>query len=117
MSLLQTIDPNPGFESTKSVPTPERLIAGDPAYQTWLQDTARGNIEVGVWEATPGTYKSIKGEVYEFCHILQGLVEITADDTGETTTYRAGDNFVLKPGFTGNWKTIETVRKIFVVVR
>ncbi len=30
--------------------------------------------------------------------------------------YRAGDSFVMKPGFTGVWKTIETVRKIYVVV-
>ncbi|TIQ41392.1 MAG: DUF861 domain-containing protein, partial [Mesorhizobium sp.] len=35
---------------------------------------------------------------------------------GETKTYRAGDSFVMKPGFVGVWRTIETVRKIYVCV-
>ncbi|TYO61021.1 DUF861 domain-containing protein, partial [Bradyrhizobium hipponense] len=26
----------------------------------------------------------------------------------------AGDSFVMKPGFVGIWRTIETVRKIYV---
>ena len=30
--------------------------------------------------------------------------------------YQAGDSFVMKPGFVGVWKTIETVRKIYVTV-
>jgi uncharacterized cupin superfamily protein len=30
--------------------------------------------------------------------------------------YKAGDSFVMKPGFIGVWKTIETVRKIYVTV-
>lgn len=117
MALIKTIHADPEFTPRESVPMPERLIAGNPIYRTWLQDVARDNIEVGVWEATPGTYKSIKGEIYEFCHILQGVVQITAEDTGEVVTYKAGDSFVMKPGFKGDWKTIETVRKIFVVVR
>ena len=29
---------------------------------------------------------------------------------------RAGDSFVMKPGFVGVWRTIETVRKIYVCV-
>ena len=37
-------------------------------------------------------------------------------DDGEAVTYRAGDSFVMKPGFTGVWRTIETVRKIYVTV-
>jgi uncharacterized cupin superfamily protein len=85
--------------------------------------TARAAIEVqperssftGVWEATPGETRSIKGETFEFCHILTGVIEITPDG-GEAVTYRAGDSFVMKPGFTGVWKTIETVRKIYVTV-
>jgi uncharacterized protein len=31
-------------------------------------------------------------------------------------TYRASDTFVMKPGFTGVWRTIETVRKIYFAV-
>ena len=116
MSLLKPITPHPTFEPVASKAQPERLVAGDPAFLTWQQDEARdGQVRTGVWEASPGEYRSIKGENFEFCHILSGLVEI-AEDGGETRTFRAGDSFVMKPGFVGTWKTIETVRKIWVVV-
>ncbi len=72
-------------------------------------------VHTGVWEATPGVTHSIKGKTFEFCHILSGIVEITPED-GEPVIYKAGDSFVMKPGFVGIWKTIETVRKIYVTV-
>lgn len=116
MSLLKTLDPNPAFTPRESGPMPERLIAGAPAFKTWAMDEAKdGMVLSGVWEATPGETKSIKGEVFEFCHILSGVAEITPEG-GEPVTYKAGDSFVMKPGFIGTWKTIETVRKIYVVV-
>ncbi|MCF3642472.1 cupin domain-containing protein [Rhizobium sp. TRM95111] len=116
MSLLKTIDPNPSFAPRENVPPPERLISGNPRFRTWAQDTARDDrINAGVWEATPGITHSIKGETFEFCHILSGVVEITPEG-GEPVVYRAGDSFLMKPGFIGTWKTIETVRKIYVTV-
>ena len=94
----------------------ERLIAGAPHFKTWAQDEAKGDlVHTGVWEATPGETRSIKGETFEFCHILSGKIEITPDG-GAPITFKAGDSFVMKPGFTGVWKTIETVRKIYVTV-
>ncbi len=116
MSLLRTLDPNPTSSPRESGPMPERLIAGAPAFKTWAMDEAKdGLVLSGVWEATPGETKSIKGQVFEFCHILSGTVEITPDG-GDPVIYKAGDSFVMKPGFVGVWKTIETVRKIYVVV-
>lgn len=116
MSLLKTLDPNPTFAPRQSDALPERLIAGSPAFKTWAMDEAKdGKVVTGVWEATPGETKSIKGEAFEFCHILSGVVEITPDG-GEPVRYQAGDSFIMKPGFTGVWKTIETVRKIYVFV-
>lgn len=116
MSLLTAIDIAPRFAPEESTASPERLISGDPTFKTWEQDESRdGSVSTGVWEATPGVTRSIKGETFEFCHILSGAVEI-AEDGGETRTYRAGDSFVMKPGFTGIWRTIETVRKIYVTV-
>ncbi|KJC35063.1 cupin [Bradyrhizobium sp. LTSP849] len=114
--LLKSIDPNPAFAPKESGPTPERLIAGTPHYKTWAQDAAKGElVHTGVWEATPGETRSIKGETFEFCHIISGTIEITPDG-GDPVTFTAGDSFVMKPGFTGVWKTIETVRKIYVTV-
>ncbi len=116
MTLLKTVITNPETAPRESKALPERLIAGDPSFKTWAQDEAKdGTVRTGVWEATPGETRSIKGETFEFCHILSGIVEITPDD-GEPAVYRAGDSFVMKPGFVGRWKTIETVRKIYVTV-
>ena len=114
MSLLKTIDPAPSFEPRQSKALPERLISGDPSFKTWAQDASKGEkVLTGVWEATPGETHSIKGTTFEFCHILSGLIEIE-EKGGETRRYRAGDSFAMKPGFVGVWRTIETVRKIYV---
>ena len=114
MSLLITIDTNPDFTPKTSVPNPERLISGNPSFKTWAQDASKGEkVLTGVWEATPGVTHSIKGTTLEFGHIIPGVVEIE-EKGGETKTYRAGDSFVMKPGFVGVWRTIETVRKIYV---
>lgn len=97
-------------------PTPDRLVAGNPVFSTWDVDVIdAGRIKTGIWEATPGTTRSIKGDTWEFCTILSGVVELT-EDGGEPVTFKRGDTFVMQPGFTGNWKTVETLRKLFVIV-
>ena len=72
-------------------------------------------MRTGIWEATPGETLSIKGESFEFCHILDGVIELT-EEGQSPVTYRKGDSFIMKPGYRGAWKTIETVRKIYVIV-
>ena len=62
-----------------------------------------------------GETLSIKGESYEFCHILDSVVELTEEGKAPLSC-RKGDSFVMKPGFRSIWKTIETVRKIYVVI-
>jgi uncharacterized cupin superfamily protein len=116
MSLLKLIDTNPQTAPRESKPLAERLVSGDPSFKTWPQDASRDDsVLTGVWEATPGETHSIKGTTFEFCHIISGVVELTEKD-GETVTYHAGDSFVMKPGFVGIWRTIETVRKIYVAI-
>ena len=116
MTGIVKIDHNPSFAPKESVPAPERLISGDPQLKSWPMDESReGKVRTGVWESTPGVSHSIKGETFEFCHLLEGVIELTPQG-GEPVVYRAGDSFVMKPGFVGIWKTIETVRKIYVIV-
>ncbi|OKH87205.1 cupin [Thalassospira sp. TSL5-1] len=109
----------PSFTPRENTALPERLIEGNPHFKTWDLDAAEagadkwGQIRSGIWEATPGTTVSIKGETFEFCHILSGVVEIS-EAGGACHRFSAGESFVMKPGFTGEWRTIETVRKIFV---
>ena len=62
MSLLVTIDTDPGFAPKEALPAPERLISGNPSFKTWAQDASRQDkVLTGVWEATPGETHSIKG--------------------------------------------------------
>lgn len=114
MTNLIAINTKPEFHPKESLPVPERLISGDPAFKTWAQDASRdGTLLTGVWEATPGETHSIKGTTFEFCHILSGSIEIE-ETGGDIHRFGAGDSFVMKPGFVGVWRTLETVRKIYV---
>lgn len=117
MSLMISIDLNPDFAPVESAPLPERLIDGELSSKTWLQDAAmEGRVQTGVFEASPGAARSIKGEMFEFCTILSGCVEITPDG-GQPVLYRTGESYVLKPGFTGIWRAVKTSRKLYVSVK
>ena len=100
MTHIVAIQTTPDFAPRKDVAAPERLIDGAPSFQTWELDTALaqaaqwGKIRTGIWEATPGTTISIKGDTFEFCHILSGRIEIIEDE-GKTHPFAAGDSFVM----------------------
>ncbi len=115
MSLLKKIET--AGTPVPSKCAPEKLIAGDPDFLTWALDEsgAHGPVRTGIWQATPGENHSIKGETFEFCHLLDGVIELT-EEGQEPRIFRKGDSFVMKPGYRGVWKTIETVRKIYVIV-
>jgi uncharacterized cupin superfamily protein len=101
-------------EARDGQPLPERLVEGDPRFRTWdIETSADGSINTGVWEATPGAYQSIKGNTWEFCSILSGVSELIEDGKAPVRI-QAGDTFVMKPGFTGTWRVIETTRKLWV---
>ena len=103
-------------EAREYRPPADRVLEGDIVCRNWDVDSAKdGAVRAGVWESSPGVNRSIKGETWEFCLILSGLVEITEDGRAPAT-YRAGDCFIMKPGYTGTWRTIETVRKVWITV-
>ena len=94
-------------------PAPERLISGNPQFKTWNFEEAEGGIYAGIWEATPGKWR-IEYDEWEFCHILSGI-SVISEDGGEARTVRAGDSFLLRPGFKGIWEVLETTRKEYVI--
>jgi uncharacterized cupin superfamily protein len=102
-----------GTNPEAGAPAKGRLISGDPKFHTWNVEEAEGGIYAGLWESTPGKWR-IEYEEWEFCHILSG-VSVIAEDGGEARTVRAGDSFVLRPGFKGTWEVVETTRKEYVV--
>ncbi len=72
-------------------------------------------MRAGVWESTPGVNRSIKGDTWEFCLILSGVVELTEDGQPPGRPTRPADCFIMKPGYTGTWRTLETVRKVWIM--
>lgn len=102
-----------GVEPEEGAPATDRLIAGAPKFRTWNVEERDGGLYAGIWEATPGNWR-VEYDEWEFCHILSG-VSVIAEEGGEARTVRAGDSFVLRPGFKGSWEVIETCRKQYVI--
>jgi hypothetical protein len=94
-------------------PAPEKVISGDPRFTTWNAEE-RDGLYCGIWESTPGKWR-ISYEEWEYCRILSGRSVITDETTGEAHEVRAGDSFILRPGFRGTWEVIETTRKDYVI--
>ena len=95
-----------------SAPATARLISGNPVHTTWNQYEKDG-LYCGIWQSTPGKWAIFYDE-WEYCRILEGVSVIT-EDGGAARTVRAGDSFILEPGFSGTWEVIETTRKDYVI--
>ena len=94
----------------------ECVVEGAPEARAWMMERhAGGSVTSGIWEATPGTWR-VAYDKWEFCSILSG-VSILTEDGGVPRTVKAGDTFVIRPGFTGLWQVVETTRKTFVIHR
>ncbi len=65
---------------------------------------------VGVWGADPGHIGGLTTD--EIFVVLEGLAEITFEDTGETITVRPGDIVRLFAGQRNSWRTIDRLRKV-----
>lgn len=100
-------------EPEAGAPASDRLISGNPRTRTWNVEEAEAGLYAGIWEATPGKWR-IEYDEWEFCHILSG-VSVIAEEGGEARTVKAGDGFVLRPGFKGTWEVLETTRKQYVI--
>jgi len=109
--LFLPVDTN-ATEPETDRPAPEKLISGDPVFTTWNAEE-RDGLYCGIWQATPGKWR-ISYDEWEFCHILDG-VSVIVEEGGEAMTVRAGDSFILRPGFKGTWEVIETTRKEYVI--
>lgn len=111
MSHLQPLTPT-GIAPEVTRPDPGRVIAGDPVHTTWSIEERDGLI-AGIWESTPGTWRVDYTE-WEYCRILSGT-SILTEDGQPPVTVRAGESFVLRPGFRGTWEVVETTRKDYVI--
>lgn len=80
------------------------------SYRLW----ARGDLRTGIWEVTPGEFKSTRPGYDEICQILSGSGTITEPD-GSSFEIGPGTLFVTPAGWEGHWAIRETVRKMWVV--
>ncbi|MEI9898817.1 MAG: cupin domain-containing protein [Hyphomicrobium sp.] len=100
-------------EPEHGAPAAERLISGDPKFRSWNLEERDGSLFAGVWESTPGKWR-IAYDEWEFCHILAGT-SVISEEGGAARTVKAGDSFIIRPGFKGTWEVIETTRKEYVI--
>ena len=101
-------------EGETGAPAPDRLISGNPVFTTWNAEEREDRLYAGIWQSTPGKWR-IRYDEWEYCRILSGVSVIEGDD-GSHLTVKAGDSFILKPGFSGTWEVIETTRKEYVIL-
>jgi len=111
MNLIERIT-RQGVPAEISRPAPERVVSGDPVHSTWnIED--RDGIFCGQWQSTPGKWKVAYTE-WEYVFIHAGH-SILTDSAGGQTHLRAGDSFIIRPGFAGTWEVIETTLKDYVI--
>ena len=81
-----------------------------------LFTSADGKVEIGVWECTPGRFTADRSASSEFCHFISGRIEMTHAD-GSKVQLGAGDAIALPLGWKGEWRVIEQVRKLYVIMQ
>ena len=102
-----------GIDPEVSAPPDERVLKGSPVFRTWDVEHTENGIYAGIWQSTPGKWR-IAYDEWEYFHILEGHSVVTEDD-GEAVHLRAGDSYILRPGFKGTWEVLETTRKDYVI--
>ncbi len=101
-----------GTMAEVSRPDPAKLVKGDPIHSTWNLEEVDG-LYCGLWQSTPGAWRVSYSE-WEYVHILQGHSILTSSD-GVATHLRAGDSYIIRPGFQGVWEVVETTLKDYVI--
>lgn len=92
------------------------VISGNPEFNV-ITVNKDGAVKSGFWESTKGKWHFVNGkDHWEYCHIVGG-VSIITQDGGKPQTYKAGDSFILLPGFSGTWEVVEDTRKEYVIVK
>ena len=93
-------------------PDPAKCISGDPVHTTWNLEEIDG-LYCGIWQSTPGKWRVSYAE-WEYIRILEG-VSVLTETGGDPVTLRAGDSWIIRPGFEGTWEVLETTVKDYVI--
>lgn len=112
MSSLISMNIDHLAEGEADTPAAGRLIEGDPRFTSWpLLD---GAFSAGVWAATPGHHRVIRDQqTTEVFLILEGEIELFEDGIADARRFGPGDLVLFPPGFTGSWRSLSPVRKVY----
>lgn len=101
-------------QMNEGVPPSWKVLAGNPVVRSWrkLEEPDAKRV-TGIWESTPGKF-AVDYKIWEFCHFLEGECILTEEGKAPKRL-KAGDAFVLTPGFKGEWEVVTKVRKHFVI--
>ncbi|MBB2915032.1 hypothetical protein FHS43_006347 [Streptosporangium becharense] len=95
--------------------SPQVVVSGDPRTAEHVLHESP-EVEVGVWEVTPGVFDSRKAGCSEIMHFLSGEGRLDHAD-GTHSDIRPGVTVILPEGWTGRWTVTSTVRKIYTICR
>ncbi len=93
-------------------PDPARLLSGDPVHTSWNVED-RDGLYCGLWHSTPGKWRVSYSE-WEYFRMIEG-VSIVTDDNGVAVNLKAGDSWIIRPGFVGTWEVCEATLKDYVI--
>jgi uncharacterized cupin superfamily protein len=99
---------------TPLTPPSDRIRAGNPSQILWnhYSDPSQ-QFHVGFWACEPGRWVVHYTE-HEYCQLLEGEARIH-DGQGGQLHLKAGDQFVIPAGFVGEWETLISCRKLYVI--
>lgn len=101
-----------GIQPDITRPDASKIVAGDPVHTTWNIEDCDG-LYCGLWQSTPGTWRISYAE-WEYIYIHSGHSVLT-DADGQQTVLKAGDSYIIRPGYCGTWDVIETTLKDYVI--
>lgn len=93
---------------------PRAAIQGDPHESTnvlW----ANNQLDVGIWECTPGQFAATRDGYDEVFMCLSGQATMTSSD-GLRFDLSAGSVLYTPAGFKGIWHVTETFRKVYCII-
>ncbi|MEX0976342.1 MAG: cupin domain-containing protein [Woeseia sp.] len=110
ITRVNDISENPGDASETP---PELLLSGISTTRSW-DAYSNARVNCGVWESEAFSKVKQHPTSLEYCFILEGEVKLT-DSQGASQFFKAGDAFVVEPGFDGVWESLTKVRKHYVI--
>lgn len=94
---------------------PEKIINGTPQTTYKILHTSQdGFFTTGIWECTPGKWRTDYATEDEFCTLIEGHVRLTPEN-GVSYDFHAPESFTIPRGFKGTWEAVTKIRKHFVI--